>query len=232
MTPLEALAARARFELSLFAYPEREWLDLRSAADGRHVHDVVIVGGGQSGTGIAIGLRRAHIPNFVVLDENDAEREGPWVTTARMVTLRTLKFLTGPDMGIPALTYRAWHDAQFGPGSWEDLVRIPRGDWMRYLLWLREVLRLPFRNRARLTGIAFEDGLLRLTVQTDRGEETMRARKLVLATGLAGGGPRGGSRHHPRQAAAHAVVAQQRSHRFFEARGQARRGDRRRRLGL
>jgi cation diffusion facilitator CzcD-associated flavoprotein CzcO len=190
MTPLEALAARARHEIALFGYPDREWLDPRRAADGADIRDVVIVGGGHSGTGIAIGLLRARIPNFVVLDENAPQLEGPWVTTARMITLRTLKFLTGPDMGTPALTYRAWHEAQYGPESWERLVRIPRGDWMRYLLWLRATLLLPFCNNARLDAIDFADDHLRLTVRTPAGPATMRTRKLVLATGLSGaGGP-------------------------------------------
>jgi cation diffusion facilitator CzcD-associated flavoprotein CzcO len=190
MTGLEALAARAQAEIALYAYPPREWVAPRTAPDGSAVIDVVIVGGGQSGTGIALGLQRARVGNFVVLDENDAEREGPWTTYARMITLRTLKILTGPDLGIPALTYRAWHEAQFGPQSWDELVRIPRGEWMRYLLWLRRVFKLPFRNRTRLESIGFEGDLLRLALRTPAGPEILHARKLVLATGLAGaGGP-------------------------------------------
>ena len=85
----------------------------------------VIIGGGQSGLVIAFGLLRSRVSNIVVLDENPAGLEGPWVTYGRMITLRTLKFLTGPDLGIPALTYRAWHEAQFGPGSWAGLGAHP-----------------------------------------------------------------------------------------------------------
>ena len=40
--------------------------------------------------------------------------EGPWATTARMETLRSPKQLTGPALGLPALTFRAWYEAQFG----------------------------------------------------------------------------------------------------------------------
>jgi len=38
------------------------------------------------------------VSNVVVLDENPEGLEGPWVTYARMVTLRTNKALTG-DIG-------------------------------------------------------------------------------------------------------------------------------------
>ena len=43
-----------------------------------------------------------------------AAREGPWATYARMEILRSPKHLTGPDLGVPSLTYRAWHEAKFG----------------------------------------------------------------------------------------------------------------------
>jgi cation diffusion facilitator CzcD-associated flavoprotein CzcO len=185
MTGLEALAARARAEIALFAYPEKDWIAPRPAPDGSVARDVVIVGGGQSGIGIAAGLMRAHVKNILVLDENPAGLEGPWVTYGRMITLRTLKLLTGPDLGTPSLTFRAWHEAQFGPDAWADLVRIPRQDWMRYLVWLRETLALPVRNDAALADIACEAGLLRLTLAAG---EKIWTRKLVLATGLPGAG--------------------------------------------
>jgi hypothetical protein len=43
-----------------------------------------------------------------------------------MRTLRTPKYLTGPDLGIPSLTPRAYYEAQFGDGSWEKLGLIPK----------------------------------------------------------------------------------------------------------
>ena len=43
---------------------------------------------------------------MVCLDENPAGLEGPWVTYARMVTLRTPKALTGLDYGMPSLTFQ------------------------------------------------------------------------------------------------------------------------------
>ncbi|WP_339472417.1 FAD/NAD(P)-binding protein, partial [Pseudomonas sp. EL_65y_Pfl1_R83] len=151
-----------------------------------HVYDVVVVGGGQSGLATAFGLLRERISNIIVLDENPAGREGPWDTYARMVTLRTPKHLTSIDFGVPSLTFRSYWEAAHGVESWERIDKIPRGDWMNYLRWYRRVLRLPVRNDARLDRIEpIEKGLFRLHLN---GGETLLTRKIVLATGIQGGG--------------------------------------------
>src|SRR5262245_33971222 len=77
--------------------------------------DVVVIGAGQSGLATAFGLRRESVTNVVVLDRNPAGREGPRVNFARMMTLRTPKMITGVDVGMPALTPRAWYEAQWAP---------------------------------------------------------------------------------------------------------------------
>jgi hypothetical protein len=59
--------------------------------------------------------------------------EGPWATTARMETLRSPKELTGPALGLPSLTFRAWFEAQFGAEAWTAMDKIPRLQWMDYL---------------------------------------------------------------------------------------------------
>lgn len=51
----------------------------------------VVVGGAARNT----LLQTTQVTNVLVLDENPAGLEGPWVTYARMVTLRTNKSLTG-----------------------------------------------------------------------------------------------------------------------------------------
>ena len=102
-----------------------------------------------------------------------------------MVTLRTPKHVTSVDLGVPSLTFRAWWEAQYGAEGWEALGKIPRGEWMRYLRWYRETLRLPVRNDTKVTLIEpMEPGLFR--VHTSSGE--ILARKIVLATGIQGGG--------------------------------------------
>ena len=50
-----------------------------------------------------------------------------------MRTLRSPKELTGPAMGLPALTFRAFYEAQYGKEAWQALDRAPRTMWMDYL---------------------------------------------------------------------------------------------------
>jgi FAD-dependent urate hydroxylase len=186
LADLEAELAR---QLALTGHGGADWTRPRTHPEG-HVHDVVIVGGGQSGLAAAFGLLRERVSNILVLDENPAGYEGPWETYARMITLRTPKDLTPIDFGIPALTYRAWWEAQLGAQGWAQVDKIARGDWMRYLRWYRRVLGLPVRNDARVErveplGVKEQGSLFRLDLA--HGERLL-ARKVVLATGIQGGG--------------------------------------------
>ena len=188
---LEDLAAQVHHDLERLAYPAPEWVRPHRHPTGQHVWDVVIVGGGQSGLSAAFGLIREKVGNILVIDENPEGREGPWVTYARMVTLRTPKYLTGPDLGIASLTFRAWWEAQFGSAAWNSMDKIPREEWMRYLQWFRRTLDLPVRNETRLDLIEpIEGGLFRLCISGPgcATGESLLARKVVLATGIQGGG--------------------------------------------
>ncbi|THF72713.1 flavin-containing monooxygenase [Cohnella fermenti] len=186
---IEQLNERVWTDLAYLAYGGRDWAIPRRHSDG-HVYDAVIVGGGQSGLGIAFGLLKERVSNILVIDENPEGEEGPWVTYARMMTLRTPKHLTAIEMGIPSLTFRSWWEAQHGAESWERVDKIPRGDWMNYLRWYRGVLKLPVVNDAKLRLIEpLERGLHRLHVQGNGiPSGTLLARKVVLATGIQGGG--------------------------------------------
>ncbi|AIT79369.1 FAD/NAD(P)-binding protein [Novosphingobium pentaromativorans] len=182
---LEALEADLARQLLLTGYGGHDWTRPRSHPEG-HVHDVVIVGGGQSGLAAAFGLMRERIGNILVLDENPAGFEGPWETYARMITLRTPKDLTPIDFGIPALTYRAWWEAQHGAEGWAQVDKIAREDWMAYLRWYRRVLNLPVRNDTRLELIEpIGKGLHRLRLADG---SFLLSRKVILATGIQGGG--------------------------------------------
>ncbi|MDR4947621.1 NAD(P)-binding domain-containing protein [Neobacillus cucumis] len=186
---LEALNKQVKKDLSFLAFGGTDWVRPVQHQDG-HVYDVVIIGGGQSGLAAAFGLMRERISNILVLDENPEGFEGPWETYARMVTLRTPKHLTSIDLGIPSLTFRSWWEAQFGAKSWEAIDKIPRGDWMNYLRWYREVLSLPVKNEVKLTLIEpLETGVYRLHVDGHgTSDKTLFARKVILATGIQGGG--------------------------------------------
>ena len=186
---LAALAAQIESDLAKTAHPSQPWLKPVVGPDGRNALDVLIVGGGQSGLAIAFALTRSLVTNILVVDKADEGREGPWLTYARMPTLRSPKSFTGPDLDIPSLTYQSWHEAKFGEQSWRDLDLIPREYWADYLLWYRRVLDLPVRNGCEIIDIApSADGLLAATVRGGAGDATLYARKIVLATGQEGMG--------------------------------------------
>lgn len=180
---LSLLESRVAADLARTAHPRAPWLAPKTGPDGRAAHDVIIVGGGQSGLATAFGLLRSRVDNILVLDKAPAGQEGPWRSYARMHTLRSPKDFTGPDLDVPALTYQSWHEAKFGADSWNELALIPKGHWADYLDWFRHVTGLPVRNEAEVVDIAPADGLLALTVRSRGGESRLYARKVVLATG-------------------------------------------------
>jgi cation diffusion facilitator CzcD-associated flavoprotein CzcO len=155
--------------------------------NGESVVDVVIVGAGMAGLVASAILKRLGVDNHLVLDRARAGGEGPWVTFARMRTLRSPKELTGPAMGMPALTFRAFYEAQYGREAWQALDRAPRTMWMDYLIWYRKVLDLPVRNEVSVERIRVRpDELLALDVREGGQLRTIFARHVVLATGRDG----------------------------------------------
>jgi cation diffusion facilitator CzcD-associated flavoprotein CzcO len=182
------LEQRLATELDRIEATPRAWIPRRGGPDGAPLRDVVIVGAGLSGLSIGFGLKRQGVTDVLIVDRNAEGREGPWVTCARMDTLRSPKHLAGPDLGVPSLTYRAWHEAQHGPEAWERVGKIPRTDWMEYLRWYRRVTGLNVRSETTLVAVAPQAGHLALSLEGPRGAETVHARKLVLATGIEGAG--------------------------------------------
>ncbi|WP_046176343.1 NAD(P)-binding domain-containing protein [Domibacillus indicus] len=185
---LDTLTERIKTDLSYLAFGGPDWSKPLTHPDG-HVYDVIIVGGGQSGLGAAFGLLRERVSNILVIDENSEGFEGPWVTYARMMTLRTPKHLTSIDLGIPSLTFRSWWEAQHGAEGWETIDKIPRSEWMNYLRWYRKVLNLPVVNEVKLKLIEPLGGLYRLHIEgAGASSPLLLARKVILATGIQGGG--------------------------------------------
>ncbi len=183
---LAALETRLRQDLAWLEWPAKSWVP-RRVADGEAVIDVVIIGAGMAGLAASGLLKRMGVDNHVVLDRATAGREGPWITFARMRTLRSPKELTGPALGLPALTFRAFYEAQFGKEAWQTLDRAPRTLWMDYLAWYRKVLNLPVRNEVTVTGIhARPDDLLALDIIEGGAPRRLLARHVVLATGRDG----------------------------------------------
>ncbi len=187
---LPALEARLAQDLAYLELPAKPWVPRREL-DGRPLRDVVVVGAGMAGLAATAALLQAGIDNLVAYDAAPAGLEGPWVTFARMQTLRSPKQLSGPALGLPALTFRAWFEAQFGREAWERLGKIPRLQWMQYLVWYRRVLGLPVVNATRVTAVhPFGADALELHLTGPDGPERMLTRHLVLASGRDGlGGP-------------------------------------------
>jgi len=98
--------------------------------------------------------------------------------------------VTGPDLGIPSLTPRAWYEAQHGEGSWETLGLIPKELWAAYLAWYRQTLGIPVKADTRVGALRWDDAerAWELPVSTKGGQSVLYARRVVLATGIEGSG--------------------------------------------
>ncbi|MDP3417032.1 FAD/NAD(P)-binding protein, partial [Falsiroseomonas sp.] len=154
---LDQLESRLRQDLATLNLPPANWVPPRP--DG--ALDVLVLGGGMLGLSASFALTRLGITHHRVLEAAPAGREGPWVTYARMQTLRSPKHLVGPAQDIPSLTFRAWYTAQHGEPGWQALGKIPRAMWQDYLVWLRRVLALPVTNGVTATRIRRgRDGLV------------------------------------------------------------------------
>ena len=169
-----------REDLEFLCYPGKTWVPPTPG-----VVDVVIVGGGMCGLVAWLALTMGGVSNIRMFDRSPEGKEGPWVTYARMETLRSPKRLTGPAFGLGALTFQAWYRAQFGTGAWDRLGKIPRQLWMDYLRWYRRVLNIPVENGVSVDRVEPEGDLLRLSV-SGASTDTVVTRKLVFATGRDG----------------------------------------------
>ena len=173
--------AGARAALRLIGPDPANWVPDREGVD----HNVMIVGGGQTGCAFAFALRRAGIGKVSVIDAAaDPARAGIWTTGARMHVLRTPKTLAGPELGIAALGFQAWYEARHGEAAYAAFERAPRQAWVDYLAWYRDFLGIAVRYGTRLLRIEPAGGHFRLHL--DSGIET--ARKIVIATGFDGSG--------------------------------------------
>lgn len=193
-TALERLSIQVAQDLDYIKYPIEKWVVPLKHPTGERVYDVAIVGGGQSGMAIAFALLKDRVDNIVVYDRRPRGFEGPWNTTARMLTLRTPKHLPGVDLGIPSLTPRAWFSAKYSSAAWDALDKISKQDWQEYLLWCRDTLNLPIRNQVDVTSIVPDGDVFRVDIRDcSLASETgatrqVLARHVVLATGAEGSG--------------------------------------------
>ncbi|NYT63754.1 NAD(P)/FAD-dependent oxidoreductase [Alcaligenaceae bacterium] len=181
---LDALEQRLAQDLAWLDVPAKPWVPV-GAVNGQVLLDVAVIGGGMAGLAAAATLGNLGI-KACIFDSAPPGYEGPWATTARMETLRSPKQLTGPALGFPALTFRAWFEAQFGLAAWGELDKIPRLQWMDYLRWYRRVMKLDVRNEHTVENIVPHPDHVALHLRTPAGEQIVYARRVVLATGRAG----------------------------------------------
>ncbi|MBD1551485.1 FAD-dependent oxidoreductase [Pseudomonas typographi] len=184
MNTLDLLQQRVADDLRLLGQPPENWVPDPMGTD----HDVVVVGGGQSGVAAAFALARAGVTRTSVIESRPAAATGSWRAKARMLNLRTAKSNAGPDLDIPSLTFRAWYEAQHGRAAYDELPRIPTAEWASYLEWLREQAGIAVRFGVELLRIEPDAGVLRLHLRRGEARFTETTRKVVLATGIVGSG--------------------------------------------
>ncbi len=158
-------------------------LNWPTEAKPEEILDVAIIGGGQCGLGLSLALRKYNITNVQIFDRARAGEEGPWATTARMLTLRSPKEFPGPALEFPNLTFRAWYEDK--NGEWEKVSKIPTLEWANYLRWLPKALNFSIKNEWHLLSIDLQSPLIKLTFDGNRSVQT---RTVVLATGRDGFG--------------------------------------------
>lgn len=190
---LRQLEEQVAAELDVLRYPAKPWMRPApyTGGPGGDVLDVLIVGGGQSGLAISFALKRACIDNTLVIDQKPEGVEGPWLSFARMHTLRTPKHLNGVDNGVASLSPQSWYIARFGRAAWEGLDKIGREHWAEYLKWFRRVTDTRVANGTRLVSFqvpADAPDLITVELETEGAVRHVQCRRLVFATGFVGSG--------------------------------------------
>ena len=175
-------------DLEMLGVPAANWPAKIEDATGQPVLDVLIVGAGMNGIAAAGSLMFKGVRNIAVVERSQPGQEGPWLTFARMDTLRSPKTLTGPALGVPSLTFRAWYEAKYGLDAWEALYKIYNRTWVEYLSWLQKVLALPVSHGVALEALEPAGSFVRAMLNEDGARRNILARRVVLATGRAGAG--------------------------------------------
>ncbi|WFD24239.1 hypothetical protein MEQU1_002936 [Malassezia equina] len=192
---LEQLATRIRQDIRTTSH-HQDWIP-RSENEGQpRVLDVLIIGGGQAGLGVAFSLQRERIDRVAVVDAgDDPRRVGPWHRYARMHTLRSPKRMKGIELDVPSLHIQRWFEACYGEEAWAKTDLVPRLDWNDYLVFYRWVTSIEVHHKSFVTAVhrpETADGPFAIDVQESgtapSSVQTLYARRIVFALGLIGGG--------------------------------------------
>lgn len=182
---LAALADRARGDMALTGH-NHDWVP--APADG--AYNVLVIGAGQAGLGASFALSRHRIGAVKIVEAGPAHEVGCWTRYARMHTLRSPKNMKGIELDIPSLHTERWFEAKYGRAAWEATDLVPREDWNEYLTWYREVTDADVDFGTSVTAVTTPDagGYFHVTATRDGAEVEYRARRIIFALGLTGGG--------------------------------------------
>lgn len=187
---LDQLTHRAQRELRMTAFPHRQWTNNDPSRGHRTDVEVLIVGAGQCGLAVGLGLTQKQITSIALIDAKPEGLQGPWSTYARMKTLRSNPEHPGPALGNAALYYESWHRACFGDDDWDALHRIPVANWQSYLRWFKSTVDLPVSYETTVVDIAWSGEHFDVTLRSAGGETSVTsAGRIVVATGIEGSGP-------------------------------------------
>jgi len=193
---LERLVARIREDIRTTSH-HQDWIPRKEKTKQPGIIDVLIIGGGQAGLGVAFALQRERIDRVAVLEaSDDPRRVGPWHRYARMHTLRSPKRMKGIELDVPSLHIQRWFEACYGKEAWAKTDLVPRLDWNDYLVFYRWVTEIEVHHKSLVTALhrpETEDGPFIVDVQENgEGQESpvhvLYARRVVFSLGLIGGG--------------------------------------------
>lgn len=192
---LTALVDRIKQDITTTNH-HADWIPRVNDDASSPVQDVVIIGAGQAGMGVAFALKRERIDRVLVLDAgDDPSRVGPWNRYARMHTLRSPKRMKGIELDVPSLHIQRWFEACYGERAWAETDLVPRLDWNDYLVFYRWVTGIDVRHHSKVTAVhrpETEDGPFAVEVVEAGNPESVtkviHARRIVFSLGLIGGG--------------------------------------------
>lgn len=136
-------------------------------------YDVVVVGGGAAGIGVAIALKHAGVENFVVLERHAVGASfAAWPDETRFIT---------PSFPANSIGMLNLNSIAIGVSPAYSLeVEHPTGkDYAAHLQGVAEFFELPIRQRAKVKHIVkADDGF-----QIETGTEKLRAKHVIWAAG-------------------------------------------------
>ncbi|MGJ8624450.1 MAG: NAD(P)-binding domain-containing protein [Yoonia sp.] len=185
MRDLEEYNRSVHGALARLNLPRPAWVPTTPKHQPDTLLDVLVIGAGQFGTGATAALKLAGIESILMIDQAEEGREGPWLTSARMPTLRSPKTLSGLSFGIPSLTFQSWFRAAYGMRRWNELYKIPNDVWQEYLLWVRQVLALPTLNQVKAESLIPQHDHVEIPLSDGK---QLRAKRVIVATGRASTG--------------------------------------------